>query len=444
MMNGRSSRTAIYLLLATLAAAMYAGDVDLGPVSLRVYLYLALGAWMLARCIVAGDPIVTDRRAQWLLLSYGALVVWSAIALLLQGAPVPLLIAKTVNYHAVAFSTALLTLFIVRTRTDVAIFLRGFVLIFLASCVVAILQWQRVPQVWELWHTLRPHVVRVVGEPGAVIRADGSKTWIIPGLFGAASAFGYYISALLPVVFRRFMVRRSLPAVVALILGVVALYLVQQRASLLAVVVSCGILLLVQVRQLGIRFKTIGILVSIAAVVAAVAVMALSMGVAGTPPKNRYLWFKDAGRLQVAEIALKFVADHPVVGGAIQYLQFYEEERTMETRYQSITPHNMFLNAAVFYGLPGLLLTVAFTVQLLATMMHTWTAARARGDWTSITLVVALLGYLISAQFHNASFVSGDFLPWVLIALMLTASAPEAAANGTAVPRAIGIAPARA
>ena len=65
-------------------------------------------------------------------------------------------------------------------------------------------------------------------------------------------------------------------------------------------------------------------------------------------------------------------------------------------------------------------------------MARIWFAARARYDGTSMTLVLSIVAYLMVAQFHNASFVTGDAMPWVFIAAMLTASREPLAPPATA------------
>lgn len=420
-MNQRS-RMPVYLLVATLAATIYAGDVDVGPFSLRVYLYLALLGWMVTRSLLRQESLVDDIRATTLLLSYVVFVGWYAITLSLQGSPIALIAVKTINYHGLSILTAVLTLYIVRTRADVFVFARGLVVILLMSCTVAILQWRQVSAAWDLWHLLRPQVAALPGEMGLALGDEGTRTLGNPGLFATAAVFGYYVSAIVPIVFRRFMARTSVLTISSLALAITGLFVVQQRASLLGVALACGLLFYVQLRN---RVKVAKLIVVVALLVvfiSAVFFTQLRQQSEGMPVTNRYLDLQDIGRLQVAAVALRFISAHPFIGGVDGYLRFYEEQRWAGTRYKAVTPHNMFLNAGVYTGVPGLLWIIFFTIQLGVIMAQCWRQARLQNDWTTITLVAALVGYLVSAQFHNASFVSGDIFPWVLIGLMLRSS----------------------
>lgn len=407
------------LLLALIGANMYLGDVNIGPTSPRLYLYAAALAWMFAQWMVGRERPLADARAQVLLVCYGVYILWSAVALTLQNAPLRTIISVIVSYHGIAVATFLITLFVLRTRADVGRFLAGLVLLFLVSTVIALLQWHFVPWSWSIWHRMRPHAEVLAGYPGLVQNEWGFKRIAIAGLFGSAVTFGYYIAVLTPVVFRRFLARRSITSLLALCLTIAAAIVVQQRAALLAAIISCAVLLFAKLGERGARLKTLVVVALFAGIIGGI----VYVGSASNEMRTKYDQLLDTGRLDVAMIALRHVARNPGLGGAREYELAYERERTAASRYiDVIAPHNLFLNAAVFYGTPGLLLTVFLLVVLAAIMARAWTAARARLDWTTMTLVMSIIGYVLVAQFHNASFVTGDALPWVFIAALLTAS----------------------
>jgi len=87
-----------------------------------------------------------------------------------------------------------------------------------------------------------------------------------------------------------------------------------------------------------------------------------------------------------------------------------------------IAPHNLFLNAAVLTGLPGVLLVVLLLFglwKLGRTVIRLTSAHDSSVRWVGIGAFYGLLAYVINAQFHNSGFVSGDAMPWWLIGLMI-------------------------
>jgi hypothetical protein len=415
----------LLLLLGLLASNMYFGDINIGPASPRLYFYCLAVMWVFAQYVIGRKTLGADPRAQLLLVCYGVYITWTVIALTLQRAPLAGIANVLIGYHGISIVTFLITLFIVRTRADVGRLLAGLVLLFLVSCWIALLQWHFVPWSWSIWHRLRPHTEFLPGEPGLVQNEWGYKRIAIAGLFGSAVTFGYYIAMLTPIVFRRFVARRSLTALVALCLTLVAAVVVQQRAALLAGILCCLALGLAKLRERGRSSKLLPIL-AMAALVAAITGGVAYLGSAEndvTSSSTKYVEVVDTGRFQIAGIALRHIARNPTLGGAREYEMAYERETDASSRYMDVVaPHNLFLNAAAFYGVPALLLMIGFLAVLGTMMARVWLAARTRSDWTSMTLVLSLVAYLMVAQFHNASFVTGDAMPWVFIAAMLAAS----------------------
>jgi hypothetical protein len=422
--------TGLLLLLAVLAGNMFLGDVNIGPTSPRVYFYCAALMWMFSRCVIGRDRLDLDVRAQVLLVCYAAYIFWGVVALTLQGAPPVSIVDMVISYHGISIFTFILTLFVVRTRADAGRLLAGLTALFLASAVVALLQWHFVPWSWSLWHRLRPGHELLPGEPGLIQNEWGYKRIAISGLFGSAVTFGYYIAVLTPVVFRRFVARRSLISLLMLSVTFAAAIVVQQRAALLGGILGCLVLGYVKLRERGPSSKLLPVVALVVAIIGGVVYMGSEPDNA-TGPATKYAEVVDTGRFEIAGIALRHIARNPGLGGGREYELAYERERDASSRYTDVVaPHNLFLNAAVFYGVPGLLLIVAFLAVLATMMARVWLAARARHDWTSMTLVMSIIAYVVVAQFHNASFVTGDTLPWVFIAALLTASR-ESVAHAT-------------
>ncbi|HET7435648.1 MAG TPA: O-antigen ligase family protein [Thermoanaerobaculia bacterium] len=417
----KNGRFPVLLVLAAFGSEMFLGDIDIGPASPRVYLYAGLIGWFALRVILMREPLVRDRRAIPLLAVYSLFILWAFVALTLQDLPVARVIVEIVKSHGLALVLFLVLLFVLRTREQTTLFARGIVLLTALSSAVAIAQIFYISAPWTIWSRLRPLAQMIGDQPGFVDTGDGPVRMPPPGLFAAAFTFGYYLAALVPVAVSMYLVRRNLRnALIALtaVLGVIA---VQQRSALLATAICLPVLLLMHgAESHRLRRVIMGMLLLL---------IAGGLFISRNAPTDddpsslgRYSHFMDRGRLQVADTALAFIVDHPFTGGAIEYVHFYQSRLRSDAVYDVIAPHNLFLNAAVFLGFPGLMLILLFLVTLGLVFVSVWRTARRRHDWLAIGSIFGLAGYLINAQFHNASFVTGDVLPWWLIAIALSAT----------------------
>ncbi|HEX8620223.1 MAG TPA: O-antigen ligase family protein [Thermoanaerobaculia bacterium] len=433
-MKRRWPHVAVFLLIAALAAEMFLGDIDIGPFSPRVYLYLTLLATLVFRMVVAGDVLPIDRWAVLLLSLYALFLGWSSISLWLQGGSLLGIAAKLASYDAIAVIGFLLMLFFVRTRADLQWLVGGLVFLIATSAAVAVLQAAQIPQAWALWARLRPQVFTVAGELGVVILETGPTRTYPPGLYASTFAFGYFLASGVVIALAFLLIRRNLVRLTALLMLAAALLIIQQRSALLAIGVTCGLFAL-RLFERGKRLKVIAAALVVAVIAGAIVVALLIRVQEGDARAGRYLNLLDRGRLEVGVMALKFIVHHPLVGGPDAYVEFFARNSHAGMHYDHIVaPHNLFLNAGVYYGVPGVLLSVMLVAAVLLILLRVWRIAVARKDLLAMGVVLSVVGYLVNAQFHNASFVTGDSLPWWLIAFVLLAERFPAADAAVARP----------
>lgn len=421
-MKKRWPHFAVLLLLAAMGSEIYLGDIDVGPFSPRVYLYALLIVWMLLMIVVRGARLPLSHLAVVLLLLYLVILGWSGVASNLQGGSALAFAGRLASYDAMALAGFFLMHFYVRTRRDLRWLTWGFVLLVSVSAVVAVLQSMNHPQAWAAWGRVRPHIELVPDRVGHVVTDGIVERLYPPGLYASSFTFGYYLAASAVLALAFFLAKRRILwlSVLSLLCG--AAFVVQQRSAILAIVLTCGAMLLTQFQK-GKRLQFF-LTVTAAAVVLTVTinvVQAIRIE-QGLTSYGRYERFFDAGRLQVASIALQFIAAHPVIGGQAAYTEFFASAASVGMEYETIVaPHNLFLNAAVLYGLPGLFLTCLFVAFLLYVLLQSWYVFYARRDLLGMACVLASGSYLLSAQFHNASFITGDSLGWWLVAFVLLA-----------------------
>lgn len=422
-MKKRWPHFAVLLILAAIGSEMFLGDIDIGPFSPRVYLYVLLVLWMVLRIVVRGASLPLTHQAVVLLLLHCAFLVWSGVASVLQGGTVLAFAARLASYDAMALAGFLVMHFYVRTRRDLRWLTAGFVLIVSISAVAAVMQSMAFPQAWAAWARVRPHMTLVPERVGAVLRPDGIIEAIYPpGLYASSFTFGYYLAATGVFALAFFLAKRRVTWLGVLALLCAAVLLVQQRSAMLSIILTCGAIMLTQFQK-GKRLRFV-LTVAGAALVLAVSinlVQAIRLG-QGLTRMGRYEQFFDTGRVQVALISIQFIAAHPVIGGLEAYSDFFASKARIGMEYETVVaPHNLFLNAAVLHGLPGLFLTCLFIAFLLYVLLQSWYVFHLRRDLLGMAAVLAVVSYLISAQFHNASFITGDSLGWWLVAFVLLA-----------------------
>jgi hypothetical protein len=125
----------------------------------------------------------------------------------------------------------------------------------------------------------------------------------------------------------------------------------------------------------------------------------------------------DAGRVTLIRQALAFGMNHWFWGGG-PALFLLMTSSDFNTHYRTAVPHNLFLNAFVYYGIPGLIFALLFCIKLYKDCRQLLQSALDQYDLLTIGSVFALFAFLVNAQFHNASFVTGDPLMWWLVGIL--------------------------
>lgn len=123
--------------------------------------------------------------------------------------------------------------------------------------------------------------------------------------------------------------------------------------------------------------------------------------------------------------ALRYALEHPFGTGT-----YYPSERHLDsglderTKYRVLTagPHNQFLIILVYYGLPGVILLIAFYWQMVRPLWPAFLSALGQGMDQPAFLAPAVIGGMISYTFnsllHNNGPFVGDWYHFILIGLV--------------------------
>ena len=117
-------------------------------------------------------------------------------------------------------------------------------------------------------------------------------------------------------------------------------------------------------------------------------------------------------RLEFLPVAIDIIKNHPLTG--IKYGELEPILEPYDVKQES--PHNIFLDIAIYFGIPALLFFCGFlTWALLASFFATLKIENKEGRIVSALLLSITLGNLINGVFHSSHYNS---LFWLIIALM--------------------------
>lgn len=139
----------------------------------------------------------------------------------------------------------------------------------------------------------------------------------------------------------------------------------------------------------------------------------------------RLFGLADTTRTHMVVAALRYSLDHPVGTGAYflseDYLDPGLDERT-KARVLIGGPHNQFLVVLVYYGLPGLVLLLAFYLQTVsAAVARLGSVAASRGErfaFLAPAVLGAMAAYGVNSLLHNNGPFVGDWYHFILVGLV--------------------------
>jgi hypothetical protein len=404
----------VFFLLMGLVSSMFLSDFDLGPFSLRVYILVFLFGLSLLQIASKRMQATQLKVGKNILLFYGIYVFWWLISSFATNASSAWIFNYFISRHLAAIIVFLLILIILRTRRDVEFVASGLGVAVIISSLAAILQWQNIGWVWDMWKALYPNVIEKYGA------LAGTRFFLTPGLADYAFTQGYYMASLGPLLLIFFQNKRRIwIGFLGLLVVIVAVFTVQQRAALLGVIVELILLFIFILKYKRYSFVSTVMFFSIVFIGIFFIVNStnlLSYGEGNVAYRlDRFSLITDASRLGYLRITFEFIKGRWLFGDAYHYLEYLQ---TTNIPDKQSTAHNMFLNSLIFAGLPGLLFVGLLTINLFRRGWIAWQIALCKGDYLLLGIILSLLGYLIVAQFHNSSFVTGDTLPWLGIGLL--------------------------
>ena len=428
----------VAFLLVTLICQFFIVDIDIGPVSTRVYLMVVLLSVVVAQTMLYRRSLFRCKEAYSLFIIYLAFVLWAIINRLYNAEPVGRIAYSITSTHLIAVAGFLVTQSVLKHRRDIVLMAGFIAMTALISGFVAIMQWLGISVFWNLALMLHP------GEKSEkLLLGTLYGSWgFVPGLALYSIPLSYHLITFGMFIFTwtyyRLQTRgnfaKSVLGLVGIITLLFAIMFTQSRSAMLATLVVFLFIVwydkhrrkkLAKSAHRGVRWQVLLILMF--------AILSLAFAQLGgllnpevDAGKGRYslshiFKMEDPERMALALATVEFSSQYLLLGGRLR--EFGERlEMTDDPRLpkRSQAPHNMFLNAVLYYGLPGvfLILLLLRAVYLTCRQAIRLTASDSVARWIGLGAVAGLIAYLVNAQFHNDSFVTGGTLPWWLLGVL--------------------------
>ncbi|MFC1548348.1 O-antigen ligase family protein [Candidatus Omnitrophota bacterium] len=388
--------------------SFYSAGFDLGPVSAKVYVAVLLFSFTAILALMRGTGIIQLSWGRKIFFLWAALIIWKIIAKTANGFGFFNTVHGLLKNDIIAMFTFLALIYFIRTRKELKFIVSSLIFLTLLSAFVGVMQWLDFSWAWDLQQNLNPHPDRDLIEM--------NQNELIRGLAATTVAFGYYLATIFPLMIPQiFQQRQRFFKVSSIIFLLVSLFLLQQRSAVLAAFLCSFMLMYGAQRYMKRRFRT---LIFVALILLGGSYVIYQLADATLSEYGRYDMYRinrftDPQRIEMAKIAIEQALKNPFFG--TPRMAIVGRDGFM----QRVAPHNLFLNTFLYYGIFGLALTCFMLAVFFRFGIRVWRAAWATGDFISIGLVLGLTGYTVNSMFHNASFVTGDYLFWWVAALLV-------------------------
>ena len=238
------------------------------------------------------------------------------------------------------------------------------------------------------------------------ISAVGSS--VTPGIFGHPVNNAIFIATLMPyglIILKNQSVNFvfKIVCVFVIILSFYACALIQQRAAFFSLIFVY--LYFIAVYVFNKRHFTIVLLSSI------ILICGLLFTIDSSDMDfGRFASTKSESRVEIWNYAFKFIDSHFLFGGPVQFGDL-----------AGFSAHNIILDSLIYSGIAGLCLMLLLYFKSLFFSLKLFKYGNEHKGSVMLASASALLIILLMAMFHNVSYLTGDALVFIILALALKA-----------------------
>lgn len=389
------------LFLIYISAIILCGSINIGPISIRVIATSLMIVYLLISPKKEKRSSNIDNSYIWLYLWFSILM---GFALLINGEFIEFGFVKNfLAYNLVSIIAFLAVSRFITTPERVNQLIITLLSIILADSIVTVLQFNGNPIGWTVGYLFSniDKSVTKVADRDTLLGISAT-----PGIFGDVVKNALYLAVIAPLglclINSKNSYKLKIFAIIVILCSCIAAFMTQQRAAfaMLIMIILLSIYILF-------RKKTI-LFISILA--ASLLFILCYSDYSFDYDMGRLGEHKDQHREELASQAIDFIITHPIWGGPVSFIN-----------QAKLPAHNLILDSYVYSGLFGfIIMMVLFIKTILKSLGIMIMGMHNKNDYMIIIFsaasVICCMGY---GLFHNTSFLSGEVIVFILLAIML-------------------------
>lgn len=388
---------------AFLLSIILLGSITVGPLSIRVYATIAMVFFLFYNSTKGRKQIISIDHYQ--LNIYVLFLIWMGIAQLLNGEILEYqFFKKLLAYHLVSIVAFLSIEHYVNTVQDLKNTMLVLIGIMLINNVATILQFVGNDIGWSIGMFFGDNQDNIdfIGTHDTLL--GFSRT---PGILGNVVNNAFAIAVLTPLslclVNDSSNIITKLYAILSFAIASLACFMTQQRAAFYLLLFCFAVYLLVAIKKNAIIFIVLGVLVML--FVDNLNFDNMDIG--------RLSNTTDDARSELYKHAYAYISEHPFLGGPISF-----------QKMAGVTSHNVALDSWIFAGFFGFVtMMILICMTVLSAIKTFLRGLKAKGqNRYMIFCSVAVINAMVYGFTHNTSYLTGNVLILIALALMLKSS----------------------
>ena len=311
-----------------------------------------------------------------------------------------------IAYYFVAYVAYWATMILIKKHSGTAVLVNTIVVLGILNALSTIGQFyeigifNRIPEIMRI--NVSEEFLELTEE------ADELIGFSLPGLFSGAVSNGYFAmtATLLSLWYQR--KRFSLIRLIPWGIGMIGLYVTQQRAPFF---ITVALSLYILFKVMGKNSGGLTPLIRLAFVVGVVFGASYFLAFISSGEMRYSRGMQDSDRSDLVRATWNYLSSHPVFGG-----RFHSQAHGLRP------PHNLFFNAWLYGGLLGLLIVVGLTIKQVILVAKQAIGKSFLENYSKTIFGLAFLAYTANSMVHNQSIVTGDAVLWILFGAFLAQS----------------------
>ena len=389
------------LFLIYISAIVLCGSINIGPISIRVIATSLMIVYLLITHKKKNRVSDIDNSYIKLYLLFSLLM---GLALLINGEFVEFdFIKKFLAYNLVSIIAFIAVSRFITSTNKLNLLIITLLSIIFVDSIITILQYNGNSIGWAIGYLFSDidKSVSKIGDRDSLLGIS-----VTPGIFGDVVKNAFYLAAVTPLglclINSRYNTKLKAFAIIVILCSCVATFMTQQRAAV-------AMLILILLLSIYILFRKRTILLLSILLVSVLLFLSYSdfsfdFDIGRLGDRN------DQNREKLASDAIDFIIAHPMWGGPASFLE--------QTK---LPAHNLVLDAYIYSGLFGfIIMMVLFIKTTRRSIVTIINGMRKKNDYMIIIFsaasVLCCMGY---GLLHNTSFLSGEVIVFILLAIML-------------------------